>query len=317
MFKESLRFFTFFIVSLSFVFCTKTDEDNNDTNDDDDIPVVIDNSPGANFDLSNWKLSVPVDRGDGIATDVSVYELNNGYEDEDYFYMSDDGGMVFKCPISGPKTSANTSYTRTELREMLRGTNTGISTQGVNGNNWVFGSAPQADIDAAGGYDGLLEATLAVNHVTTTGNSSQVGRVIIGQIHANDNEPCRLYYRKLPGHTKGSIYAAHEPAEGYGDEVYDAIIGSRSSSADEPEDGIALNEKFSYKIEVQDHYLRVVIQREGKEDVSSGALNMENSGYTSGGKYQYFKAGVYNQNNTGDADDYVQATFYALKQSHK
>ena len=26
----------------------------------------------------------------------------------------------------------------------------------------------------------------------------------------------------------------------------------------------------------------------------------------------YFKAGVYNQNNTGTASDYVQATFYSL-----
>jgi len=30
----------------------------------------------------------------------------------------------------------------------------------------------------------------------------------------------------------------------------------------------------------------------------------------------YFKAGVYNQNNTGTASDYVQATFYSLTHSH-
>ena len=64
----------------------------------------------------------------------------------------------------------NTSYTRVELREMLRGTNTSISTQGVNKNNWVFGTAPTADINAAAGYDGEMSATLAVNHVTTTGD---------------------------------------------------------------------------------------------------------------------------------------------------
>ena len=37
-------------------------------------------------------------------------------------------------------------------------------------------------------------ATLAVNHVTTTGEKYQIGRVIIGQIHAKDDEPVRLYY---------------------------------------------------------------------------------------------------------------------------
>ncbi len=32
--------------------------------------------------------------------------------------------------------------------------------------------------------------------------------------------------------------------------------------------------------------------------------------------YMYFKAGVYNQNNTGDPEDYAQATFYELAASH-
>ena len=49
-----------------------------------------------------------------------------------------------------------------------------------------------------------------MDHVTTTGEPGQVGRVIIGQIHANDDEPIRLYYRKLPHHSKGSVYFAHE-----------------------------------------------------------------------------------------------------------
>lgn len=118
---------------------------------------------------------------------------------------------MFRCTVAGFKTSENTSYVRTELREMLRAGNTSISTQGVNDNNWVFGSAPQSDLNDAGGVDGTLTATLAVNHVTTTGDSGQRGRVIVAQIHANNDEPVRLYYRKLPGNTKGSIYIAHEP----------------------------------------------------------------------------------------------------------
>jgi poly(beta-D-mannuronate) lyase len=32
--------------------------------------------------------------------------------------------------------------------------------------------------------------------------------------------------------------------------------------------------------------------------------------------YLYYKAGVYNQNNTGDSTDYVQATFYSLTHTH-
>ncbi|GAL66148.1 polysaccharide lyase family 7 protein [Jejuia pallidilutea] len=274
-----------------------------------------DKAPSENFDLSTWNLSIPEDRGNGTSTNITVAQLNNKYQNSKYFYTADDGGMVFKCPVDGFKTSTNTSYTRVEFREMLRGTNTSIKTQGVNKNNWVFGTAPAADKNAAYGYDGEMNATVAVNYVTTTGSSSQVGRVIIGQIHANDDEPIRLYYRKLPENTLGSIYFAHEPTDGNGSEQWHEMIGSRSSSAPNPADGIALNEKFSYRIKVVGDLLTVIIFREGKANVVK-TVNMVNSGYNVGGQYMYFKAGVYNQNNSGEGDDYVQATFYALDKSH-
>ncbi|WP_240914009.1 polysaccharide lyase family 7 protein [Microbulbifer sp. SH-1] len=270
--------------------------------------------PSSNFDLGDWYVSVPTDsNGDGKADSIYESELNSGYQNSSYFYTGSDGGMVFRCPINGYKTSTNTSYTRTELREMLRRGDTSISTQGVNKNNWVFGSAPSSARTAAGGVDGVLRATLAVNHVTTTGDSSQVGRVIVGQIHANNDEPLRLYYRKLPGNSKGSIYIAHEPKSG-SDTWYD-MIGSRSSSAANPSDGIALNETFSYEIKVVGNTLTVTISRQGKADVTQ-VVNMSGSGYDTSDQYHYFKAGVYNQNNTGTGSDYVQATFYALENSH-
>lgn len=272
-------------------------------------------APSDNFDLSTWNLSIPENSGSGTALTVTVSQINADYQNSKYFYTNTDGGMVFKCPIAGFKTSLNTSYTRTELREMLTGTNTSISTKGVNKNNWVFGSAPTADKNAAASFDGEMSATLAVNYVTTTGDASQIGRVIVGQIHANDDEPIRLYYRKLKDNTLGSIYFAHEPIDGFGSEQWYDLIGSRSSSASNPSDGIALGEKFSYKIKVVNNDLTVTISREGKADVIK-TIDMVNSGYDKGGQYMYFKAGVYNQNNTGDADDYVQATFYALEKSH-
>jgi poly(beta-D-mannuronate) lyase len=272
-------------------------------------------APSENFDLSTWKLSIPLDEGDGTATDISVSELNSGYENSSFFYTASDGGMVFKCPVAGYKTSTNTSYTRVELREMLRGTDTSISTQGVNQNNWVFGTAPQEDKDAAAAYDGEMNATLAVNHVTTTGNSSHIGRVIIGQIHANSDEPIRIYFRKLRDNNLGSIYFAHEPTDGNGSEQWHEMIGSRSNSADNPTDGIALDEIFSYRIKVVGDSLTVTIIREGKPDVVN-TINMINSGFNVGGQYMYFKAGVYHVNNSGNDDDYAQATFYALEKSH-
>ena len=271
-------------------------------------------APSNNFDLLDWKLTLPVDENkDGKADDIKELKLSDGFENSPYFYTGEDGGMVFKAPVRGPKTSTNTKYTRSELREMLRQGDTNYSTKGVGGNNWVLGSAPSSAQDKAGGVDGELTATLAVNHVTTTGKSSQVGRVIIGQIHANDDEPLRLYYRKLPGNSKGSIYIAHEPRNG--PEQWYEMIGSRSSKASNPSDGIALDEKFSYKVNVEGNGLTVSIMRPGKPDVVQ-TVDMTDSGFDAKDQYMYFKAGVYNQNSTGDPTDYAQATFYSLDNKH-
>ena len=266
------------------------------------------------IELNDWYLSIPTDEdNNGKADSISEQALIDGYQNSQFFYSSADGGLVFKVPVAGFTTSTNTKYTRTELREMLRRGDTSHKTQGINPNNWVFSSASQQEQNAAGGVDGTLSAELAVNYVTTTGDISQVGRVIIGQIHANDDEPIRLYYRKLPGNSKGSIYFAHEVLGG--DDLYVEMIGSKAQSAANPEDGIALNERFSYEIDVIGNALKVTISREGKDDVI-GEFDMTASNYHSGGQYMYFKAGVYNQNNTGDADDYVQATFYKVENSH-
>jgi len=278
-------------------------------------------TPASKFDLLGWTISVPVDEdGNGKSDQIKENELAAGYTNSDFFYLASDGGMVFKSPVKGAKTSKNTTYTRSELREMIRRGNTSYDTKGVTGNNWVFSTAPQEDLEDAGGIDGTLEATLAVNHVTTTGKNWQQGRVIIGQIHANDDEPIRLYYRKLPQHEKGSIYFAHEPNGG--DDIWFDMIGNslpnywnQDATPADPVDGIKLGEKFSYRIKVTGHELAVTIMRAGKKDITT-LVDMKDSNYDVGGQYMYFKAGVYNQNKTGEDNDFVQATFYDVKTSH-
>jgi len=266
------------------------------------------------IELNDWYLSIPVDESlRSTALSIKETELADDYFNHQFFFLDTDGGMVFRAPIEGTKTSTNTSYTRTELREMLRRGDTSISTQGINGNNWVFSSTSTAEQQAAGGVDGDLITELAVNHVTTTGDSAQVGRVIIGQIHANDDEPIRVYYRKLPENENGAIYLAHEILGG--EDIYYELIGTRSKSADNPENGIKLNERFGYKISVVANQLTLTIVRAGYDDIVQ-TVDMSDSGYDLGGQYMYFKAGVYNQNKSGDPKDYVQATFYKIDNSH-
>lgn len=272
--------------------------------------------PGHNFDLTSWYLSLPFDHDvNGKPDDVFEPYLAQGYQHPELFYTADDGGLVFKSYIKGVTTSENTRYVRTELREMLRRGDFSIPTQGVNQNNWVLSSAPEADQQAAGGVDGVMEATLKIDHTTTTGEPGEVGRLIIGQIHDNQDEPVRLYYRKFPGHERGSVYMAHENRLKGTDHFYN-VVGDKSGGAPDPIDGIALGERFTYRIEAKGNQLKVTVMREGKPDAVT-EVDMSQSGYDVGGRYLYFKAGVYNQNHTGDPQDYVQATFYKLEKSHE
>ena len=262
--------------------------------------------PSGNFDLSYWKLTRP----NGTERDEDA--LINGYYKEGEFYTDTiSGAMVFWCPNNG-STTPNTNFSRTELREMIRRGDTSIGTQGINKNNWVFSSSTMENQEAAGGVDGVMTATLTVDHVSLTSDEfRKVGRTIVGQIHASDDEPCRLYYRKLPDNTKGSIYFAHEPTTGP-EQWYD-MIGSRSDGLPDPEDGIALGEKFSYEIKVVGNLLTVTIMREGKDDVVQ-EVDMTNSGFAD--DWMYYRAGNYNQNNAGDPDEFAQVSFFALDVRH-
>lgn len=273
------------------------------------------------IDLLDWYLSIPTDEdGNGRSDTISESELANGYTHSEFFYASEDNGIVMRSPSYGYKTSTNTNYVRVELREMLRRGDPDIRTQGVNKNNWVFGSASAQQQQDAGGVDGDLHVKMAVNKVTTTGENYQIGRLVIGQIHANDDEPIRLYYRKLPDNERGAIYFAHESRQtdtnGDNIETYVEMLGTRSNSAADPTDGIALNEVFTYRISVEMNLLTVTLSREGKADVVAN-YDMSNSLYDADGQYMYFKVGVYHLNNSSLPSEYAQATFYEIRNAHK
>ncbi|MEO0898139.1 MAG: polysaccharide lyase family 7 protein [Bacteroidota bacterium] len=261
--------------------------------------------PSGNFNLSCWKLTRPnqQEKNESI--------LSNGYYVEGEFYTdSVTGAMVFWCPNDG--LTGGSTYPRNELREMMRCGDNSIGTQGINKNNWVFSSSTLANQRAAAAVDGIMTATVAVDHVSETSDASfKVGRTIVGQIHASDDEPCRIYYRKLPGNTKGSIYFAHEPTTG--SEQWYEMIGSRSDNAPDPVDGVALGEKFSYEIRAIGNLLTVTIMRDGKDDVVQ-EVDMSESGFAD--DWMYFKAGNYNQNNAGDPGEYAQVSFYSLDIKH-
>lgn len=268
--------------------------------------ISPDKPPSSNFTLTNWKITLP------DASEELPSWLTAGNEIENIFYTSPQtGAMVFNCPTRGKTTSSATKYSRTELREMLRGLNTRPPTKGIGPNNWVLSTAPVEHQQAAGGVDGTLEAVLSVDYVSRTGEAHMIGRVIVGQIHGEDDEPVRIYYRKLPHNNKGSIYFAHERPGG--EDIYYPLVGSRENDAADPADGIALGEKWGYRIHIEGQALSVrVIREDGRYIEQSLSID---DGYNQ--DWFYFKAGLYNQNNAGDENEYAQVSFYYLEARHK
>lgn len=116
-------------------------------------------------DLSNWKVTIPQGKGKGGALSVSPPEILQ-YADNEILkpFMYNDsvsGALVFHAYPSDA-TTANTKYSRSELREQMEPGNDKI--------NWTF---------AQGGY---LRAKMSMGEVTRADNG-KYHRVIIAQIH--------------------------------------------------------------------------------------------------------------------------------------
>ncbi|WP_298893443.1 polysaccharide lyase family 7 protein [uncultured Psychroserpens sp.] len=256
--------------------------------------------------MDKWKILL----GDGTRSDSLVK-----FQKDDFFYVESEEGIdwvVYKTPNSGV-TSRTSSNTRTELGEKK---------------HWI----PEEG--------GKLTGTLKVMHVSTTGDAtaSSSYSVVIGQIHSDEgheNEPLKIYYKKFPGHAKGSVFWNYE-INTKGDNIgrfdfstavwgYDfSIVGSNPTDyPKEPENGIELGEEFSYEVNVyqgvmyltftsKNHetvkFTKSLIKSEfaTKADIPEQVLkvyaNREKGGGVEreiayAGELNYFKQGAYNQAN--------------------
>lgn len=113
-----------------------------------------------NIDLSNWKVTLPI----GSPDEVEPPEILDYATDEKlmpYMYNdSTDGSLVFYT--SPGSSTANSSYSRTELREQM--------VPGSNSTNWTFAEG------------GRMKGTLSVPEITTDA-SGDYHRTMVMQIH--------------------------------------------------------------------------------------------------------------------------------------
>jgi len=74
--------------------------------------------PADIFDLSEWNITVPVDKNKDKKPDtVSVKKLKK-YSHPDFFYLDENNHLVFTAPNKAA-TTPNSTNTRSELRQML------------------------------------------------------------------------------------------------------------------------------------------------------------------------------------------------------
>ena len=188
-----------------------------------------------------------------------------------------------------------------------------------------------------------MSAELAVDWVSTSGDDKKFAAhaVVVGQIHGSGKtEPLKIFFRKLPGHEKGSLFWNYEVRPENQDEredvPHDVWGSSKLTGADpEPADGIKLGEKFSYVVEVAGTMMNLTFKKsDGTEVKQSHDLGKGHPDFARDRGYaddwMYFKAGAYNQCNLGTegvwgsacqnrgeaAGDYTQVSFYSIKVEH-
>lgn len=306
-------------------------------------------APAENFHLLSWKITMPLPNPEqeGKVLEIEEQELNGippydgPYYHEDWFFTDPEtGAMVFRAPNNAP-TTANSSNARSELREMLRMGNTDIGTKDAL-NNWVLDTHPEAS--EFGGIGGRMSAVVAVDWVSTSGDDSKfpTHSVVIGQIHGSGKtEPLKIFFRKMPNHDKASLFWNYEIRPENEDDRVDVhynVWGDYQLTKEdqEPEDGLRLGELFYYDIDVQGTMMYLTFMKSNGETVEHEIdLTYGHPDYPIDTGYDddilYFKAGAYNQCNTGtenpvwgtgctnlgiEAGDFAQVSFFRFKSSH-
>lgn len=289
-------------------------------------PPSIAETPTDIIDLSFWKITLPTDdNGDGKVDEVSVGGLRD-YIHPDYFYVDEDGFVVFSAPNRAATTSGSTN-TRSELRQMFRGTNTSIGTHDLK-NNFAIRAHNKARRHADIG--GQLEATLRVMQVAERAkypNRNSAFSVVVGQIHAlknksqlkkgfgYGNEPLKIFYKKWPNHETGSVFWTYERNLERDDperkDIAFPVWGNSWDVDEDPgEEGIALGELFNYNVNVHENIMYLTFRTRDpartktfQVDLSESIDDKDNPNGYAGDSF-YFKAGAYNQCSTVDSDSF-------------
>lgn len=232
--------------------------------------------PSTNFDLSNWKLQLPIDVQGSFSGKATEVKTLTNYVHQNYFYTGNDGAMVLSAPVQGA-TTGGSNYARSELREM-------------NGTAKAEWSLQQG---------GHLSATLQVD-AAPRHNDGTYGKVVLGQVHGIDEELVRLVWED------GRVYFANDMTMAGSADAHIELLDAQGWQP-----SVSLNETFTYDIDVSADRLVISVVADGQLYSASSSINDA----WNDDRF-YFKAGVYlgvnEHNGSGDG----QVSIFAVDATH-
>jgi len=285
-----------FLVSLiSLLFYNSCDSNSEPTVPDViEDPVVIDPVDRADIDLSNWKVTLPI----GNPSEVEPPQIKEYYNLDvlkPYMYDDlDDLSIVFHTEPGS--TTANSSYSRTELREQMN--------PGSNNTNWTFaqggkmtGTLKVSDISAESNGD--LHRTIVMQ---IHGRLTDAQRDLIGEDDNNAPPVVKIYW------DEGKIDFRRKVLKNTS--VNDIDILKKEAWKDESyyfDEEVGF-EPFSLTIDASDGMLKVSLN--DSQEFVFDDIHVQKWGVFE----NYFKAGNYLQ--TTDLNSFATVKYYALEVSH-
>ena len=251
-----------------------------------------------NIDLKKWKVTLPI--GDGSPTEVKPPEILNYATNpvlKDFMYNdSTDGTLVFYT-YPGGVTTTNSSYPRTELRELMDGASASV--------NWTFAeggrmkgtlSVPEISKDAGGNFHQTIIMQIH-------GRLTNAQKNLIGASDNNAPPMLKIYWnnKKIRVKTKElkNLNASNT-------EILETNAwGNDDGFYFEEEVG---HEKFTLEIIASEGRMEIILN-DSESKVYDG-IHMEKWGVFE----NYFKAGNYFQTTSDGAFAIVK--YYDLEVSH-
>jgi len=253
------------------------------------------------IDLSHWKVTVPVNNENGKPLEVSPPEIKNYATNEALKpYMYNDstkaGGLVFYAYPTN-STTANTKYSRSELREQI--------VPGKNNVNWTFKEG------------GTMKGKLSIEDISKDKNG-KYHKTIIMQIHgrltneqrdligAKDNNAppmLKIYWQNGKIRVKTKVLKLTKLSGNA--LLHEHVWGNDKGYTFEQEVGFR---KFTLEVKVSKGKMVVVLNNNEFKVYKN--IHMEKWGIFE----NYFKAGNYFQSR--DEGSFAKVKYYSLEVTH-